>query len=189
MAELKHDKKILYADDTKESVSLLIRLRLPWLLIGLVGGALASIIVSKFEKTLSGNIQLAFFLPVIVYMSDAVGTQTETIFVRNLAKGKPHFLIYLVKEFLVGIFLGVILGVVIGFFAKLWLGSNEIAFTVGLAMFINIAVAPIIALVVPEILFKERRDPALGAGPLKTVIQDIISIVIYLFIASLVLFA
>ena len=86
-------EKTIYADDAKEKVGFLLRLRLPWLIIGLVGGTLASFLVSRFEEILSQNISLAFFLPLIVYMSDAVGTQTETIFVRNLAKGKVNFLL------------------------------------------------------------------------------------------------
>ncbi len=176
------------ADDEKDGVGLLIRLRIPWLALGLIGGVAASFIVSRFEEVLSQNISLAFFLPVIVYMSDAVGTQTETIFVRDLAGGKAKFSSYLVKEFILGAVLGVAFGVLIGLVAYLWIGSTDIALTVGLAMATNVALAPIIALIVPEVLFKEHSDPALGGGPFTTIIQDLISIVIYLLVASLILF-
>lgn len=120
-------------------------------------------------------------------MSDAVGTQTEAMYVRSLSKSKDHFLKYLIKEIILGLSLGLIFGILIGFVSYFWIHSLNIALTVGIAMALNIALAPLIALIVPEILFKEHTDPALGAGPFTTVIQDIISILIYFFIASLII--
>lgn len=92
--------KIELEDDSKESVSLMIEHRLPWLLLGLGGGILATILAARFEKLLSANIQLAFFIPVIVYMADAMGTQTENVYIRNLTTKKVQFHIYLLKEFI-----------------------------------------------------------------------------------------
>lgn len=178
----------MYADDARERITQLIKLRLPWLVVGLLGGIGASFIVSRFEDIISKNISLAFFVPFIVYMSDAVGTQTETIFVRNMSKGKPHFIIYIVKEFFFGLILGVLFGGATGLFAYIWLHDPKIAWTVGLAMLANVAAAPIIALIIPEILFKEHTDPALGGGPFTTIIQDILSILIYFLIASVIIF-
>lgn len=182
------DKKITYSQDDQEGVGLMLKERIPWLAIGLLGGVGASFLISRFETVISQNISLAFFLPVIVYMSDAVGTQTETIFVRDLGRGKAKFLEYLFKEFALGILLGIIFGIAIGLVANFWIGSSYIAMTVGLAMAVNVTIAPIIALIVPEILFKEHTDPALGAGPFTTIIQDIISISIYFLVASFILF-
>lgn len=175
-------------DDSHEKLSALIKERLPWLLLGLLGGLLATVLVSRFESILSSNISLAFFLPVIVYMSDAIGTQTENIYVRNLSKFKDNFFIYLFKEILVGLTFGLLFGVILGLFAKLWLGSDTIAQTVGVAMFINGALSPVVALTISEFLFKEHKDPALGAGPFTTVVQDLLSILIYLSVAFLVIF-
>lgn len=182
------EQKIQIADDEKEGVGLLLRLRVPWLVLGLLGGTAASFIVSRFEVVISENISLAFFLPVIVYMSDAVGTQTETIFVRDLTKGKAKFSSYLLKEFILGLVLGSLFGALIGLVAYFWIGSFDIALTVFLAMAVNVALAPIVALIVPELLFKEHTDPALGGGPFTTIIQDIISILVYLLVASVILF-
>lgn len=173
-------------DDTKERVTLLIKDRLPWLILGLLGGIIATILVSRFENILSKNISLAFFLPVIVYMSDAIGTQTENIYVRNLAKFKDNFLKYLVKEVAIGIAFGLIFGVLLGLFAKIWLGVTSVAITVGMAMFINGTIAPVVALIVPEILFKEHKDPALGAGPFTTIMQNLISLSVYLMVAMMI---
>ena len=174
-------------DDAKEHIIPLLKERFPWLLLGLGGGILATIIVSKFENVLSANLSLAFFFPVIVYLADAIGTQTENIYVRNLSKFKDNFFKYLFKEILVGLTFGLIFGIILGLFAKYWLGSDQIGFTVGVAMFINGTIAPIVALSVSELLFKERSDPALGAGPFTTVIQDLLSILIYLTVAFLVI--
>lgn len=173
-------------DEAHGRVGKLFRLRLPWLILGLLGGTAASFLVSKFEQVLAENIGLAFFLPMIVYMSDAVGTQTETIFVRTLAREKFNFYKYILKEACIGALIGATLGLLIGIIASIWLGT-EIGFIVGLAMFINITIAPIVAIVIPEILFREHNDPALGAGPITTVIQDFISLFIYFLVATAVI--
>lgn len=175
-------------DDAKEKLPLLIEERLPWLILGLAGGVIVTLLVSKFENILSSNISVAFFLPVIVYMSDAIGTQTENIYVRNLAKFRDNFFQYFVKELAVGMVFGVIFGVLLGLFAKTWLGETQIAFTVALAMFINGIIAPINALLIPELLFKEHKDPALGAGPFTTILQNLISLSVYLLVATIIIF-
>ena len=61
--------------------------RLPWLLVGLVGAMPPPLLVGAFEDELEKQVLLAFFVPAIVYMADAVGTQTEAIFIRGLAVG------------------------------------------------------------------------------------------------------
>ena len=170
-------------DDAHERLGLLLKARVPWLLVGLIGGIVATFLVSSFEKLLSSNIALAFFLPLIVYMSDAVGTQTETVYVRNLAKFRDNFLVYLAKEIMIGISFGTLFGILLGAFAYVWLGSVQIATTIGIAMLINAIIAPVVALIVPEILFKEHTDPALGGGPFTTIIQEIISLVVYFVVA------
>ena len=171
-------------DDTKERLPLLIEKRLPWLIVGLIGGVIVTILVSKFESILSKNISLSFFLPVIVYMSDAIGTQTENIYVRNLAKFRDNFFPYLLKELMIGIAFGTIFGILLGLFAKFWIGSTSVAITITIAMLINGIIAPVVALIVPEVLFKEHEDPALGAGPFTTILQNLISLSVYLLVAT-----
>src|SRR3989344_2562546 len=174
-------------DDTKEKLSRLIEERLPWLILGLIGGIIVTVLVSKFENILSKNISLAFFLPVIIYMSDAIGTQTENIYVRNLAKFRDDFYKYFIKELLAGVTFGAIFGLLLGAFANLWLGSFQVAFTVGAAMFINGIIALVVVLIIPEALFKEHKDPALGAGPFSTIFQDLLSLSVYLLVATLII--
>src|SRR3989344_9442562 len=153
-------------DDAKEPVGHLLEHRLPWLVLGLIGGMIASIVVSKYEQILAADLRLAFFIPLIVYLSDAVGTQTETIFVRHLKKTGKGFAAYLMKETFFGLSIDAIFGLISGLFAMYWLASPAIGLTVGLAMFVNLSLAPALATIIPELLYKEHTDPALGAGPL-----------------------
>lgn len=180
--------KLTIASDTHERLTRIVRERLPWLILGLTIGTAASYAVSRFEDVLLSKISLAYFIPVIVYMSDAVGTQTETIFVRDLTDHRANFGKYLKKEFSIGLVLGLILGILMGIVALLWLKDADVALTVGLAMGLNVSLAPLVATIVPEFIFKRHEDPALGAGPFTTVIQDTISLLIYFAVASVILF-
>lgn len=171
-----------------ETVNHMLRHRFPWLFLGLVGAMTTPLIVSGFEKVLNNDLRLAFFIPIIVYLGDAIGTQTETIYVRHIRTSSLHFGKYLLKETAVGFFLGAIFGIILGAFSFIWLKSYDISLAVGLAILINITLAPVLATVIPTILYKEKTDPALGAGPLATIIQDVISLVIYFMIADLIIF-
>lgn len=174
-------------DETHSSLRALVRLRLPWLVLGLMGGLLASYLVSEYKSILERDISLAFFVPIIVYMSDAVGTQTESIYIGNKLRFKVRFLKYLTKELFVGLILGIVLGVAVFATSWLWLKNWQLSLTVGGAMFANITLSPLIALVISALLEKLHDDPALGAGPFATVIQDFISLLIYFSVATLII--
>lgn len=180
-------QKIVYVDDGVEPISLLLRLRLPALCIGLVLGVLISVITSRFEEVIAYDVRVAFFLPFIVYMAAAVGTQTEAIYSRDLKTGKARFHTYLIKESAVGLALGTLFGSIAGFVTNLWLGEVLLAWSIGISMFAAVGSAPLIALVVTEIVQLSHEDPAAGGGPIATVIQDMVSIVIYGLICSTIL--
>lgn len=174
-------------DDAKERISLLIRHRIPWLFVGLLAGIVITIFSSQFEQVLSKNLNLAYFIPVIVYMAGALGTQTETVYVRNLGREKVNLKTYLLKELMFGTFAGILFGMGIGIFTLIFFRDISTAMTVGLAMFASVSVAPVVALTIAALIKKEHRDPALGAGPFTTAIQDFISLLIYFAIASLII--
>lgn len=182
-------EKVEFEDDAKEKEVLLIEHRLPWLAVGLMGGIGATYLSAHFEELLQNNIQLAFFIPIIVYMADAVGTQTQTVFVRNMGKHRSLFRKYLFKELLLGLFLGVLFGSITGSISFLWFNSFKSSLTIGLSMFATIATAPLLALVIPELIRKVHKDPAVGSGPFTTVLQDLLSLLIYFAIASLIIFS
>ena len=180
-------RKIIYAEDDDESIRTLCWLRIPSLVIGLGLGVVISFAVSKFEEVLSRDIRVAFFLPFIVYMADAVGTQTQTIYARDLKAGKAKFRSYLGKELSLGVILGILFGVVSGAVVSVWIGDARLALSVALAMLAATASAPIIALLTTEAFQLIREDPAAGSGPIATVIQDMVSVVIYGVICSAML--
>lgn len=185
---IEQQKEYVQEDVMRDRIDHLIEHRAPWLLLGLLGGLFATFIVSKYEAILSGDIRLTFFIPIIVYLSDAIGTQAETIYVRELAeKKKIHFAKYLFKESAIGCGLGLISGIVLGVFATYFLASFALGLAIGLTMLINLTVAPMLAVIIPSVLYRRRADPALGSGPVATIIQDLISLLVYFFVASLIM--
>ncbi len=180
-------KAILYADDDYESIGTLLRLRAPSLFIGLLLGVGISLVVSRFEEVLSQNIQVAFFLPFIVYVADATGAQTASIYSRDLKSGRAKFSNYLRKEFLLGIIFGVAFGIFSGAIAFLWLKNDLLALSVATATCLAIAVAPIIALLITYVFQILHDDPAANSGPIATVIQDVTSVLIYGIVSSIII--
>jgi len=180
-------KRIMYADDDTESVKKLVRLRLPSILIGLVLGIVLAIVFSSFEKVLSKDIRVAFFIPFVVYIAAAVGSQTQNIFTRDLKSRRANFKKYLAKETGVGIILGIVSSAVSGLASYIWFRDPSLVMVVSTSMFLAVATAPHVALLVTELLQLEHLDPAVGAGPIATVIQDTLSVFIYGTIASVIL--
>ncbi|HMT01657.1 MAG TPA: magnesium transporter [Candidatus Absconditabacterales bacterium] len=174
-----------YADDDYESIGTLLRLRAPALVLGLVLGIGISFVTSRFEEVLSHNVQVAFFLPFIVYIADAIGTQTETIYSRDLKTGQAKLSNYLRKEFALGIIFGALFGVSSGLIVLFWLKNTLLALSVSLSSFLAIATAPLIALAVVHIFQSIHKDPAASSGPIATVIQDMLSVLIYGAVTSL----
>lgn len=179
-----NEEKIEYVDDDCESIGTLFKLRAPTLIIGLLLGIGISFIISNFEKVLSQNVELAFFLPFVIYISDAIGTQTESIYSRDLKTGKAKFGNYLRKELTLGIIFGLMFAVISGAIAFFWLRNELLAISVATATFLSVLVAPMVALFVTHILQRMGKDPAAGSGPIATVIQDMTSVLIYGIVCS-----
>jgi magnesium transporter len=168
-----------------EPVPLRVWHRLPWLLIGLAGAILAAVIVGGFEEELSENVLLAFFIPGIVYMADAVGTQTETVVIRGLSVGVGIRGVVR-RELVTGLIVGLVLAgafTVVGLLA--W-DEADVIVAVALSLLAACTVATVVAMALPTLLGRLGIDPAFGSGPLATVIQDLLSILIYFTIAAAV---
>jgi magnesium transporter len=170
---------------SEETVERRFRHRLPWLLLGLFGALLAADFVGWFEGQLRREVLLAFFLPGIVYLADAVGTQTETIVVRGLSVGIAMRRM-LARELLAGIAIGLTLAAVAGPLVWWRWGDADVALCVGLSIFAACSTASVAAMALPWLFDSFGQDPAFGAGPLATVIQDLSSILIYFAIAAAV---
>lgn len=167
---------------SEEPVRRRFRHRVPWLLVGLAGALLAADFVGWFETQLRDTIMLAFFIPGIVYLADAVGTQTETVVVRGLSIGVAMRRM-VSRELWTGLAIGLALAAVAGPLVWWRWGEADIALTVGLSIFAACSTATLSAMALPWLLDSFGLDPAFGSGPLATVIQDLLSILIYFGIA------
>ncbi len=152
--------------------------RLPWLIVGLLGAMVSALIMGAFEDTLESNVLIALFVPAIVYMAGAVGSQTQTVLIRAFAVGVTTRSI-LVRELITGVLVGIIIGLSFLAFSLVVWGDLEVALAVAVALFASGAVAVAVALALPSFFQKVGLDPAFGSGPLATLIQDLLSIGTY----------
>jgi magnesium transporter len=158
--------------------------RLPWLLLGLGGAMCSALIMGAFDARLEANVLIALFVPAIVYMADAVGTQTETVLIRALAAGVTTRTI-VGRELLTGAIIGVAIGAAFFAFALIGWGDVDVAAAVGIALVASSTIATGVAMVLPTIFQRYGVDPAFGSGPLATVIQDLLSILTYFAVVVL----
>lgn len=168
----------------------LVRRRLPWLLISVVGGTLSGGVISAYESVLQSVITLAVFIPVIMDLGGAVGTQSSTIVVRALSTGHLAFRDvgrFLLHELKVGSALGLGSGLLAGAVAVLWKGQLELGIVVALSAFCALTLAAMVGAGVPFVWRLLRVDPAVAASPFVTAIKDITGLLIYFGLASLLL--
>jgi magnesium transporter len=162
--------------------------RLPWLVVGLLGGILAAFIVEFFEGAWGEHLILAAFIPLIVYMADAVGAQTQTLYIRSMALDhRLGFKGYAIREVKIALVLALSLGLAISAFSFLWTKALVIGLILGVSVFVTIIMAMALALFMPWFFTKRGLDPAIASGPLATVIRDVSSLTLYFFIAQLLL--
>jgi magnesium transporter len=180
-----HIKEI---EDIDTPVSRLVKARLPSLALGLIGGLLAAFIVSGFEGILSSYFVLASFIPVMIYLSDAVGTQSQTLIVRMIAL-EPGFSVkrYVTREVQVGGILGAVFASLLFAAASLGWGPLQAGAIIGLSMLVSIVFQSLISTYLSISLVKFNVDPAVASGPLTTIISDITTLTLYFGIASLLL--
>ena len=175
-----------YADDDVTPIWRLILIRMPSLILGLFLGFGLSFVTSEFREVIETNIEMAFFIPFVVYMADAVGGQTQNIYIRDLLTGKASFKRYMIKESALGLLMCLFFGLVTAVVVTVWLGNPRVTMAVSLGIFGAVASAPMISMIVTETLELEHSDPAIGTGPIATVLQDTASVIIYGLIASAV---
>jgi magnesium transporter len=163
------------------------RHRMPWLLVGLAGSIVATFVMASFEQALQSHLAVAFFVPGLVYLADAIGTQTEAVAVRGMSLSHAPLGSLLAGELRTGLLIGLMLGCMV--FALTWIGFGELrlAFAVAVAVLFAGAAATSIGMLLPWILAHTGNDPALGSGPLATVIQDVLSLLIYFAIVTALL--
>ena len=160
--------------------------RVPWLLVGLLGSAAAAVVVGGFEDEFAADVRLVFFLPGIIYMADAVGTQTEALVIRGMPIGVTIRSI-LRSELLTGGLIGVLLAALALPALAVATGSTDLAVVVAVSLLLACSVATTVAIALPALMSRFGHDPAFGSGPLATVVQDLLSIILYFAVAKAVL--
>ena len=172
----------------RSSASTMIKTRLPWLIIGVLGGTITASIISGFEHVLNTLLALAAFAPVLAYLSDAVGTQSETLAVRSIALDpKLSLKSYFIREFSVALALALICGLLLSAVALVGWNNPTLGIIVGLSMFLSIISAVFISTGFPFLFKKTNLDPAIASGPFATMISDVATVTIYFSIASILL--
>ncbi len=165
-----------------------VRHRLPWLAVGLAGSMVATLVMSRFESALAAKPALAFFVPGLVYLADAIGTQSEAIAVRGLSLSHARLPQLLAAELRTGALIGLVLALLA--LPMVWavFGEWRLAAAVAGALFGASAVASTLGLLLPWALARLGSDPAYGSGPLATIVQDVLSLLIYFaFVSAVVL--
>jgi magnesium transporter len=157
--------------------------RLPWILLGLAGAAISARMVARYEEALRDRVLLAFFIPGIVYLADAVGTQTETVIVRGMSVGVRLGQVVL-RELLTGLLIGIVVAMASFLLVAAFTGRFDAAAGIGLSVLAACSVASATAMVLPWMLDRTGVDPAYGSGPLATVVQDLLTILIYFMVAT-----
>lgn len=175
--------------EADDSIWELTRARLPWLILGLLGGLGAAAIMGGFEEMISQHAILFFFTPLIAAMAGNVGVQSSAIIVQGLANDdlKGSIGNRLVKEMLLALLNGVILAVLLLLFTWIWKGTFDTAVAISLSLVVVIVVAGLVGTFIPLFLHKRNIDPAIATGPFITTSNDIFGILIYFWIAKLIL--
>ncbi|MFL1011074.1 magnesium transporter [Flavisericum labens] len=175
--------------EADDSILQLTKARLPWLFLGLVGGVGAFLIMEGFQDAFSKYAVLFFFTPLIAAMAGNVGVQSSAIIVQGLAnddvKGSVNS--RLIKEMLLAALNGVILAMFLFLFVWVTKGEINTAFAISVSLVAVIIVAGLIGTFVPLFLDKRGIDPAIATGPFITTSNDIFGILIYFWIAKMIL--
>lgn len=172
---------------TEESTLKISRARLPWLIAALLGGIFAAVVINQFEASIKTMVSLSFFFPVVMAMGGNTGTQAATVVVRGLATGDIGLVNIgkrLWMELRVALINGIICGGILGLIVGFWVGDYRLGLIVNMALFLIIIMSGVIGAAVPLALKRFNVDPALAAGPFVTTSNDILSLLIYLGLAT-----
>lgn len=165
-----------------------VKARVPWLLIAMLGGIVASQIVGLYEGSLLTHPELALFMPLIAAMGGNVGIQSSALVVQSLASNTMHRNIWLQisRELGIGLMNGLICAAVIIAFNLIFSHTAALGITVGLSLLTVITFAAVFGTFMPLMLNRFKFDPALATGPFITTSNDIIGLFFYFLIARVI---
>jgi magnesium transporter len=174
--------------ESSASVWKMSRARLPWLLIGMLGGTLSAQVISSFEASITSIPALAFFIPLITAMGGNVGVQSSAIVVQSLARGNDPFdsiISKVGKEALGGLLNGTLCAALIFGFAFVF-NDSRLGLVVSLSLFTVIVFAAVFGTMIPLVLNRYKFDPALATGPFVTTTNDVLGLFIYFTVGLLI---
>ena len=175
---------------SEDKVLILSRARLPWLMVGLMGGLGSSMLVSNFETDISHLPQMAFFMPVVAAMGGNAGVQSSAIIVQGLANNtlkSKNIMPKLAKEFTVSLINGLVCSALLLLFNLLVGHHYNLSLVVSIALITVIIFASLLGTITPLILEKFNIDPALATGPFVTTTNDIIGLTVYFSLGRMLL--
>ena len=173
-----------------DSIWAISKARLPWLLVGLIGGVLGAWAIGFFEGDLEQNAALAFFIPLVMATGGNVGIQSSTLVVQSLANKsafEDSFGSRIAKMFVVAILTGIVLAAISFGIVYIWKSNLELGLVVSIALICVVMLASFMGTSTPIVLDKLGINPALASGPFITTTNDILGIIVYLAIANLLL--
>ena len=177
--------------EADDSIFELSKARLPWLILGLLGGLGSVFILESFEEIMASESlrALFFYTPLIAAMAGNVGVQSSAIVVQGLANDliKGSVFRRLFKEVSLTILNGIILSLLIIGFGQIVNQPIEMSLTISVSMICVIVVAALIGTAVPIILNKLDIDPAIATGPFITTGNDVIGILLFFYLAKIIL--
>ena len=186
-AGVQHPPHIMYHGDSVLKLPILTSVghRVPWLIVGLVGGLAISKIIHVFESTVSTNIMVASFIPLVVYMANATGIQMEAFVIRDYAVN-PHirFIPYFLRHTAIVALISILISYLFFWLTVVIYKDYWFAVVVSSALFVAIISSIFTGLIIPYFFEKMKMDPASAGGPVGTIIQDATSVIIYLSITS-----
>ncbi len=175
-----------------DSIWALFKARLPWLMVGLAGGALGAWAIGAFEGELKNNTALALFIPLVMATGGNVGIQSSTLVVQSLANNSPFddsFGKRIFKMLLVALSTGIVLAAASFLIVWIWKGDIELGQVVAFSLIGVVLVSSFMGTSTPLVLDKLGINPALASGPFITTTNDILGIIVYLAMANLLLSA
>lgn len=166
--------------------------RAPWLFTTFIGGMISALVLKSFQFSMTDFTVVIIFIPFVLGLAGNVGIQGATIIVRGLATGdiqSDNLNTVLKSEIKVGLANGIIFGTICGltilFFSKNFLDTSPaLGITVGLGVILAVSMATLIGSFTPLLFLKMNIDPAISTGPVITVVNDIIGLIIYLYTAT-----
>jgi magnesium transporter len=181
------------SEDVEEddSIWLLVRSRLPWLIGGMVGSFLAAKIIDRFDDTIALLPAISAFIPLIGSTGGNVGIQSSSLIVQSLAdkSGLDTTLGKRLQKVLIVALINAIIAAIFAFGCSLLVDSGEIMLstTVSISLFAVVMLASLMGTITPLILNQMKINPAVASGPFITTTNDILGYGVYFMIVYLLL--